>query len=70
MRKMGGKGNVKMRKEAYQAYKDGVSHVDNAKRLGVSAATVRSWCSRYKWKEKLKYENSHILFIKRLYNVN
>lgn len=58
------KGN---KEEAYQDYKLGMKHKDNAIKQGVSENTIKAWCLRYKWGERKKEELTRHLFIKRLH---
>ncbi len=57
------KGNLE---EAYQNYKEGMIHRLNADQQGVSENTVKSWCARYDWKQRVEDEKSVHLFMRRL----
>lgn len=61
---MRAKGNKEM---AFNAYRAGLTHKENAKRQGVTENTVKSWCMRYGWKKRLLEENNLHLFMKRLH---
>jgi len=58
------------RKQAFQDYKKGFTHRENAEKQGVSVNTIKSWCKRYEWKKRANAEKSVHLFMKRLHRID
>lgn len=52
--------NKEYRGQAYQNYRAGMPHKMNAAQQGVNENTIRSWCMRYKWKQRVEDENQLI----------
>lgn len=58
------------REQAFENYRTGMIHRLNAETQGVSESTVKSWCLRYKWKERVMALESVHLFMRRLHKMD
>lgn len=58
------------KEQAFNDYKRGFTHRENAEKQGVSVNTVKSWCKRYEWRKRKQAEDSVHLFKRRLHKID